>query len=39
MIFCWWGGLRLAKKLVESPARQFHHAKRPAIVGLTLGLC
>jgi predicted small integral membrane protein len=37
MIFCWWGGLRLAKKL-ESAASQFHHAKRPAIVGLTLGL-
>jgi len=37
MSFCWWGGLRLAKTY-RSPAREFHRAKRVAIVGLTLGL-
>jgi predicted small integral membrane protein len=37
MIFCWWGGLRLAKALGR-PAGQFHQAKRVAILGLALGL-
>ena len=37
MIFCWWGGMRLAHTL-RSPAREFHQAKSVAIVGLTLGL-
>jgi predicted small integral membrane protein len=37
MIFCWWGGLRLANTY-RSPAREFHQAKRVAIVGLSLGL-
>jgi predicted small integral membrane protein len=37
MIFCWWGGMRLAHAL-RSPAREFHQAKSVAIVGLTLGL-
>jgi predicted small integral membrane protein len=36
-IFCWWGGLRLAKAL-GSAAGEFHQAKKVAIVGLTLGL-
>jgi predicted small integral membrane protein len=37
MIFCWWGGLRLAKALGRA-AIEFHRAKRVAILGLTLGL-
>jgi predicted small integral membrane protein len=37
MIFCGWGGLRLAKAF-KRPAGEFHQAKRLAIVGLTLGL-
>jgi predicted small integral membrane protein len=37
MIFCWWGGWRLAMTL-RSPAGDFHRAKRMAVVGLTLGL-
>jgi len=37
MFFCWWGGLRLVKAL-DSPASEFHQAKRVAVVGLTLGL-
>ncbi len=37
MIFCWWGGMRLAHTL-RSPTREFHQAKSVAIVGLTLGL-
>ena len=37
MIFCWWGGLRLAKALGSSTS-DFHQTKRVAIVGLTLGM-
>jgi predicted small integral membrane protein len=37
MVFCWWGGLRMARAL-GAPAAVFERAKRVAIAALTLGL-
>ena len=37
MILCWWGGLRLARRL-RGTAAAFHSAKRMAIAALSLSL-
>lgn len=37
MILCWWGGIRMARRLGEAPAA-FHQSKRVALAGLTLSL-
>lgn len=37
MALCWWGGIRLLKKL-RGTAAEFHRAKSVAIAALTLGL-
>lgn len=36
-ILCGWGGVRMLKNL-NAPADSFHEAKRPGLLGLTLGL-
>ncbi len=37
MVLLWWGGIRLARTF-RAPAATFNHAKRTAIVALTLSL-
>jgi predicted small integral membrane protein len=37
MIFCWWGGVKLARAFKES-APAFNRAKRIAVIALTLAL-
>jgi predicted small integral membrane protein len=37
MALCWWGGVRMARRL-RGGAAAFHGAKRVAIIGLTLSL-
>jgi len=37
MLLCWWGGFRMAQAMNKSVSA-FHHAKRVAILGLTLSL-
>ena len=36
-LLCWWGGIQLVRAL-RATAAEFHLAKRPAIVALTLSL-